>query len=187
MDGLKLWKRSGVLPPRCFKLDGVFTADQKERKSRTWQAFRPTLPPPIDRPGLAASPTLLGTMNCGGNKALAIWVYGITNLEVKTMARGKSKNTIEIIEACKEILAETSPATVRGICYQLFTRGLVANMSDKKETDKISRILTKAREDGEIDWDDIVDETSASGEQRSDTISWIGSGAASFRPPSHRQ
>jgi hypothetical protein len=28
---------------------------------------------------------------------------------------------------------------------------------------------------------------SASGEQRSDTISWIGSGAASFRPPSRRQ
>jgi predicted N-acetyltransferase YhbS len=28
---------------------------------------------------------------------------------------------------------------------------------------------------------------SASGEQRGDTISWIGSGAASFRPPSRRQ
>jgi len=31
------------------------------------------------------------------------------------------------------------------------------------------------------------DKASASGEQRSDTISWIGSGAASFRPPSRRQ
>jgi hypothetical protein len=75
------------------------------------------------------------------------------------MARGMSKQTLKIIEACKEILAESSPATVRGVCYQLFVRGLVANMGSKKETDKISGILTRAREKGLISWADIVDET----------------------------
>ncbi|MGO9848130.1 MAG: hypothetical protein ACLPKT_16515, partial [Methylocella sp.] len=57
-----------------------------------------------------------------------------------------------------DILEEIQPATVRGVCYRLFTRGLIANMS-VGETQKISRILARARERGEVDWDWIVDET----------------------------
>ncbi|MDQ3692227.1 MAG: hypothetical protein M3464_01180, partial [Chloroflexota bacterium] len=50
------------------------------------------------------------------------------------------------------------PATVRAVCYRLFTQNLIANMS-KGETDKVSRALTLARERGWIAWEWIVDET----------------------------
>ncbi len=74
------------------------------------------------------------------------------------MGRGRSSKTLALIEASQQILAEEAPTTVRAICYRLFTRGLIKNMS-RKETNKVSRILTEARERGEIDWSDIVDET----------------------------
>jgi hypothetical protein len=76
------------------------------------------------------------------------------------MPRGRSKATLELIEACQEILETEAPTTVRGVCYRLFVQGLIDNMG-KASTNRISRILTDARERGEIDWADIVDETRA--------------------------
>ncbi|MDQ3695454.1 MAG: hypothetical protein M3464_17795, partial [Chloroflexota bacterium] len=65
------------------------------------------------------------------------------------MPRGLATKTIALIEASASILEEIQPATVRAVCYRLFTQNLIANMS-KGETDKVSRALTLARERGWI-------------------------------------
>ena len=72
--------------------------------------------------------------------------------------RGKSHESLELIDAASEILAEIQPASVRAVCYKLFTRGLIPSMS-KSETNKVSRLLARAREEGCIPWEWIVDET----------------------------
>jgi hypothetical protein len=72
--------------------------------------------------------------------------------------RGISKKTQNLIGASIDILREIQPATVRGVHYRLFTRGLVENMS-KGENQKVSRALVYAREIGAIPWEWIVDET----------------------------
>jgi hypothetical protein len=74
------------------------------------------------------------------------------------MGRGKSRRSLELIEASLEILAEIQPATVRAVCYRLFTRGLISSMA-RTETNRVSRQLTDAREQGLIPWPWIVDET----------------------------
>lgn len=55
-----------------------------------------------------------------------------------------------------EIVAERSPITVRGVCYALFTRGLIPDMS-VGSTGKVSRVMTDMRERDELDWTLIVD------------------------------
>jgi hypothetical protein len=77
---------------------------------------------------------------------------------VVSVARGKARKSIELIEACTEILEEIQPATVRALCYRLFTRGLIASMA-KSETNRVSVQVTWAREQGIIPWSAIVDET----------------------------
>ena len=72
--------------------------------------------------------------------------------------RGRSKATIELLEACKEIIEETQPITVRGVCYRLFVAKLIDSMA-KNNTQKISRLLVWAREEGLIPWEWIVDES----------------------------
>jgi hypothetical protein len=74
------------------------------------------------------------------------------------MSRGKSRRSLELIEASIEILREIQPASVRAVCYQLFTRGLIPSMG-KPETNRVGRQLVDAREDGTIPWAWIVDET----------------------------
>ena len=74
------------------------------------------------------------------------------------MGRGKSRRSLELIEASIEILREIQPATVRAVCYRLFTLGLIDSMK-KNETNKVGRQLTDAREAGSIPWEWIVDET----------------------------
>lgn len=75
-----------------------------------------------------------------------------------TNRRGLAKATLELREQCHAILEEIQPATVRAVCYRLFVAKLLPDMS-KNSTAKISRVLTRAREDGYISWDWIVDET----------------------------
>jgi hypothetical protein len=74
------------------------------------------------------------------------------------MGRGKSDASLALIEACREILAEIQPTTVRSVCYQLFTRSLIPSMA-KTETNRVGIQITYAREQGIIPWDWIVDET----------------------------
>ena len=76
------------------------------------------------------------------------------------MGRGKSKKTLELIFAARDILKEIQPASVRAVCYRLFTLDIIASMS-KNETNKVSTQLTWAREHGVIPWGWIVDETRA--------------------------
>jgi hypothetical protein len=82
------------------------------------------------------------------------------SVETRSMSgvRGKSRATRQLIEACHEILAEIQPATVRAVCYRLFTLGLIPDMS-KGSTNKVSAQLVYARERGLIPWQWIVDET----------------------------
>jgi hypothetical protein len=72
--------------------------------------------------------------------------------------RGLAAKSKELIELAHSILAEIEPATVRGVCYQLFTRGAIDSMK-VGETQKVSRLLVYAREQGIIPWFWIVDET----------------------------
>ncbi len=76
------------------------------------------------------------------------------------MGRGKGHRSLKLIDACTEILEEIQPATVRAVCYRLFTMGLIDSMS-KNETNRVGRQLVDAREAGTIPWSWIVDETRA--------------------------
>jgi hypothetical protein len=72
--------------------------------------------------------------------------------------RGQSQHSKDIVEASREILQAIQPATVRAVCYKLFVRRLIVSMA-KSETNKISRLLRLARENDQIPWEWIVDET----------------------------
>jgi hypothetical protein len=72
--------------------------------------------------------------------------------------RGKSRASLDLIDAAYDFLEEANPTTVRGVAYHLFTKGLIGSMS-KNETARVSRLLTDAREQGMIPWAWIVDET----------------------------
>ena len=74
----------------------------------------------------------------------------------KKKPRGRNKSTIKLIEAMRKIAGETKPITGRGIGYKLFAAGLINGMN---EMPKVYRALVVAREDGDIPWDWIVDET----------------------------
>ncbi len=72
--------------------------------------------------------------------------------------RGRGKRTLALVEAAIEILEEIEPASVRAVCYRLFVAGHILDMG-KSSTNTVSRTLTRAREDGEIPWEWIVDES----------------------------
>ena len=74
------------------------------------------------------------------------------------MSRGRSHKTIERLDAAIKVLEEIEPASVRAVCYRLFVLGLIPDMG-KSATNSMSRILTQARENGDIPWPWIVDET----------------------------
>jgi len=76
----------------------------------------------------------------------------------KRRGRGKAADSLNIIVKSIAILREIQPASVRAVCYQLFTRKLIPNMS-KNSTGKVGKLLVSARESGELPWDWIVDET----------------------------
>ena len=74
--------------------------------------------------------------------------------------RGLGTKTVEIRQAIKEILTEIQPATVRAVCYRLFVRKLIPEMS-RLQTDKVGRQLVALREESIIPWQWVVDETRA--------------------------
>jgi hypothetical protein len=75
-----------------------------------------------------------------------------------TRQRGKGYVTLEIVEASRAILEEIQPASIRAVCYRLFTMGVIDSMS-KGNTNKVSRALVWAREEMRVPWEWIVDET----------------------------
>jgi hypothetical protein len=74
------------------------------------------------------------------------------------MSRGKGKRILALVEEAYRILKKIEPATVRAVCYQLFVRGLIPDMG-KSSTNSVSRALVEAREEKEIPWEWIVDES----------------------------
>jgi hypothetical protein len=70
--------------------------------------------------------------------------------------RGRNKSTIKLIEAIRKIAEEAHPITGRGVGYKLFTARLIESM-DKMNV--VYRALKVAREDSDIPWEWIVDET----------------------------
>lgn len=70
--------------------------------------------------------------------------------------RGKAAATLRLEQAILEIVDERQPITVRGVCYALFTQGLIPDMS-VNSTGKISRVMTDMRERDVLDWTLIVD------------------------------
>lgn len=74
------------------------------------------------------------------------------------MTRGKSFKTLELRDAAYDILEKIQPASVRAVCYKLFTQDLIPNMG-KNATGRVSRVLKEAREEDQIPWEWIVDET----------------------------
>jgi len=71
------------------------------------------------------------------------------------MAQGEWKSTTGLIERAAEILAEESPMTVRQLFYRLVSAGAIQNI--RNDYQKVSAALTKARNDGRVDFALIVD------------------------------
>ena len=71
------------------------------------------------------------------------------------MARNKWERTKKLIEESREILLNDHPMTIRQLFYRLVSKGVLNN--DRASYQKISRIMTDAREEGEIPYDWIVD------------------------------
>lgn len=71
---------------------------------------------------------------------------------------GDRKRRLHLLERCQEIIEAVQPITVRGVCYRLFVAKLIDSMA-VKNTQKISRLLLWAREDGFVPWEWIVDES----------------------------
>jgi hypothetical protein len=74
--------------------------------------------------------------------------------------RGRAQRSLDLIEAMHAAAEKANPITGRGIGYKLFTAGLIPSMA-KNEMQRVYRLLKEAREEGEIPWDWIVDETRA--------------------------
>ncbi|CAN5734879.1 hypothetical protein BH23CHL2_BH23CHL2_15920 [soil metagenome] len=74
------------------------------------------------------------------------------------MPRGLATKTVAMTDAAYEIAAERQPISVRGIAYGLFTMGLIKDMN-VNSTQRVSRNLTTARENGVIPWEWIVDDS----------------------------
>jgi hypothetical protein len=72
--------------------------------------------------------------------------------------RGMAAKSLALIDAMYAAAEAAQPITVRGVGYKLFTAGLIPSMA-KSEINKVSRLLTIARERGMIPWKWIVDET----------------------------
>jgi hypothetical protein len=72
--------------------------------------------------------------------------------------RGKARRSLDLIEAMYLAAKAAQPITGRGIGYKLFTAGLIPSMA-RSEMQRVYRLLKEAREQGDIPWEWIVDET----------------------------
>ena len=72
--------------------------------------------------------------------------------------RGRARRSLDLIEAMHDAAEAAQPITGRGIGYKLFTLGLIPSMA-RSEMQRVYRLLKEAREEGDIPWEWIVDET----------------------------
>ena len=54
--------------------------------------------------------------------------------------RGKSRRSMKVVETSITILREIHPASIRAVCYRLFTLGVIDGMT-KGETNRVGRHL----------------------------------------------
>jgi hypothetical protein len=78
----------------------------------------------------------------------------------KKPGRGKARRSLDLIEAMYEIAKAAQPITGRGVGYKLFSAGLIPSMA-RAEMQRVYRLLREAREQGDIPWEWIVDESRA--------------------------
>ena len=78
----------------------------------------------------------------------------------ETKGRGMARRSLDLIEAMHAAAEAAQPITGRGIGYKLFTAGLIPSMATN-EMQRVYRLLRLAREQGDIPWEWIVDETRA--------------------------
>jgi hypothetical protein len=71
------------------------------------------------------------------------------------MAKGEWKEITKLINAASNILDLEAPMTIRQLFYRLVSAGLIPN--DRNNYQLVSRIVTKARDDGRIPFSHIVD------------------------------
>lgn len=72
--------------------------------------------------------------------------------------RGMARRSLELIDAMYGIVESAQPITGRGVGYKLFTANLIPSMGTN-DMQRVYRLLKLAREQGEIPWAWIVDET----------------------------
>jgi hypothetical protein len=72
--------------------------------------------------------------------------------------RGKAQRSLDLIAAMRDAAEAAQPITGRGIGYKLFSAGLIPSMA-RNEMQRVYRLLKEAREQGDIPWEWIVDET----------------------------
>src|SRR5262249_20004824 len=72
--------------------------------------------------------------------------------------RGMSQRSLDLIEAMYAAAEAAQPITGRGIGCKVFTSGLIPSMA-RSEMQRVYRLLKLAREQGDIPWEWIVDET----------------------------
>jgi hypothetical protein len=73
------------------------------------------------------------------------------------MGRAEHAETTALIKASYAILEREQPTTVRRVVYELFNQKKIT-ATDKGAENRVSRLLTIARNDGRIPWAWIVDE-----------------------------
>jgi hypothetical protein len=71
------------------------------------------------------------------------------------VAKAEWKRTTDLISAASAILDIQQPMTIRQLFYRLVSAGLIPN--DRKNYQLVSRIMTKARDDGRIPFEYITD------------------------------
>jgi hypothetical protein len=74
--------------------------------------------------------------------------------------RGLARRSLDLIEAMYGMAEAAQPITGRGIGYKLFTAGLIPSMATN-DMQRVYRLLRVGREQGDIPWEWIVDETRA--------------------------
>jgi hypothetical protein len=71
---------------------------------------------------------------------------------------GKSRRSLDLIDAMYRAAEAAQPITGRGIGYKLFVAKLIASMG-RTDMRRVYRLLKEAREQGDIPWEWVVDET----------------------------
>ena len=71
------------------------------------------------------------------------------------MAKAEWQQTTIMVDAAIRILSAEQPMTIRQLFYRLVSSGLIQN--DRNNYQRVSRLMTKARDDGRCDFDFIVD------------------------------